>query len=151
MKTSGIDINKFIENHNHINYCEAIIYPNGTIEYAVPSHTYKLCDIYDNTKKPMEIELEIPMSHSPIDWLFAKCNCIGVWFDFFRLNARFQRMTEEQKDSLRALNNSEVTNIKNLEQAINDYDKVYEDFNNYLINNYSKERIKEIREKQSIY
>lgn len=50
MKTTGMNIDGYIKNHTDICYCEAIIYPYGTIEDAIPSHVMKLCEIYNSSK-----------------------------------------------------------------------------------------------------
>lgn len=65
-----------------INYLELIIRPNGTPEYAVPSHMMKLAAIYG---KPMDdIYEECVQSQcglDGIDYLCQKTGCIAVWED----------------------------------------------------------------------
>lgn len=41
-----------IETHKKtfIDYLEVIIRPDGTVEYAVPSHMYKLMSVYEDGK-----------------------------------------------------------------------------------------------------
>lgn len=151
MKTSGINIEEFIKNHKKINYCEAILYSDGTIEYANPSHTYKLCNIYDDTKSIKEIEYSIPLNQSPLTWLLCKCNCIGIWYNFFKLDTRYKKITEKQKESLRLLNEKGITNIENLEKLFEECEKDYLDFNKYLKENFSEDKITKIYENLDIW
>lgn len=30
---------EFIKQHNYINYCEAVVFENGDVDYVLPSHT----------------------------------------------------------------------------------------------------------------
>lgn len=70
-------ITKFIRDHSHINYCEAIVHPDGEVEYASPSHTEALIRIYG---KPRDILWqEMPIYDSPVVWLIVHTKCIPVW------------------------------------------------------------------------
>ena len=72
-------VKEYIKQHNHINYCEAIIYPDGTIEDAIPSHTEKLFRIINISKQKI---LDImPEDASPLAWLVDYTNCVSIWFD----------------------------------------------------------------------
>lgn len=74
-------IDYFIENHNYINYCEAIIHRDGEVEYAIPSHIEKLIKI---TGEYREIIYEkMPVTASPILWLVEYTGCIAVYTDFY--------------------------------------------------------------------
>lgn len=70
-----------------IDYLEVIIRPNGTIEYAVPSHMYKLMSVYENGKYSVEqindMFIHDMMGLSPIEWLCKKTGCISVWTNGF--------------------------------------------------------------------
>ena len=63
-----------------IDYLEIIIKPDGTPEYAVPSHMRKLAEVYG---KPWEDVYEEFMQERTgldgIDWLCLKTGCISVW------------------------------------------------------------------------
>ena len=70
----------YIKQHNHINYCEALIYPDGTIEDARPSHTEALIRA---THENRDIICEkMPISASPAQWLVDYTGCVAVWYDF---------------------------------------------------------------------
>lgn len=72
-----VKIDDFIENHSFINYCEAIIFPDGDISYACPSHQNAILNFLNmSVEEAMDI---IPMCASPIHWLVDKSGCIAVW------------------------------------------------------------------------
>lgn len=74
-----------IETHKKafIDYLEVIIRPNGTIEYAIPLHMYKLMSVYENGRYSVEQINEMfihdMMGLSPIEWLCKETGCISVW------------------------------------------------------------------------
>lgn len=76
-----------IETHKKtfIDYLEVIIRPDGTVEYAVPSHMYKLMSVFENGKYSVEQINEMfihdMMGLSPIEWLCMKTGCISVWLN----------------------------------------------------------------------
>lgn len=63
-----------------IDYLEIIIKPDGTPEYAVPSHMQKLAEVYG---KPWDVVCEEYIQERTgldgIDWLCLKTGCISVW------------------------------------------------------------------------
>lgn len=72
-----VKIDDFIENHSFINYCEAIIFPDGDVSYACPSHQNAILNFLNlSIKEAMDI---IPICASPIHWLVDKSGCIAVW------------------------------------------------------------------------
>lgn len=78
-----INIEDFIKKHTHIYYCEAIIYPDGDITYAVPSHQQALMKITGKTMD--ELWDIIPQTASPYEWLIDYTKCIAVWYDGFKI------------------------------------------------------------------
>lgn len=87
-----------IETHKKtfIDYLEVIIKADGTIEYAVPSHMYKLMfifagDNYDvNTINNMF--LDDARGLTPIEWLCKKTGCISVWNSNFEGTANAKQI-----------------------------------------------------------
>lgn len=78
-----INIEDFIKEHKHICYCEAIIYPDGDITYAVPSHQQALIKITGKTIDGLwDI---IPQTASPNKWLIDYTKCIAVWYNGFKM------------------------------------------------------------------
>lgn len=90
---------EFIENYHHINYCEVIIHPDGTIEEARPSHTESLMRYM---ALPREVIYELmPISDSPISWLVRKTECVAVWYEHQLLP--FEEITKAQQYVLKEL------------------------------------------------
>ena len=58
-----MNVKDFIKQHTHDNYCEAIIYPNGDIEYAERGHVNKLVEASNKSKA--EINKLMPYNASP--------------------------------------------------------------------------------------
>ena len=78
-----------IETHKKtfIDYLEVIIRKDGTVEYAVPSHMYKLMSIfagddYDVSTISNQF-LNDASGLTPIEWLCKKTGCISVWTNGF--------------------------------------------------------------------
>lgn len=89
---------EFIKNHTMINYCEAIIMPDGSIIYARPSHVETLIKL---TKKPRtEINKLMPMRAAPINWLVEYTGCACVWFDYCIMPYKY---TDAQIAAIQAL------------------------------------------------
>lgn len=93
-----------IETHKRtfVNYLEAVILEDGTIEYAVPSHQEKLISLCTEILKVTRqelINLCPPIYYGDFTrWLCEKSNSISVWNDFYIGCAN-----EAQRKSLRLL------------------------------------------------
>lgn len=78
-----------IETHKKtfIDYLEVIIRADGTIEYAVPSHMYKLMSVFAgddyDVSKISDLFLNDASGLTPIEWLCKKTGCISVWTNSF--------------------------------------------------------------------
>jgi hypothetical protein len=65
-----------------INYLELIIRPDGTPEYATPSHMMKLAAIYGKYLDDIYEEcVQSPCGLDGIDYLCHQTGCIAVWED----------------------------------------------------------------------
>ena len=95
MKTN---VENFIKNHNHICYCEAVIYPDGDVEYCIPSHQEKLIEISGKSKE--ELMKEIPNIASIYEWLADKYNIAVLWYDYIVLPRNY---SEQQIKSIQKL------------------------------------------------
>jgi len=63
-----------------VNYLELIIRPDGTPEYATPSHMMKLAEIYGKSMDDIYEEYyQAQLGQDGIDYLCAKTGCIAVW------------------------------------------------------------------------
>ena len=101
---------EFIENYPHINYCEIIIHPDGTIEEARPSHIESLIRYIG---LPREVINEMmPISDSPITWLVRKSECVAVWYEHQLLP--FEGITKAQRYVLKELANANKIKLDTL-------------------------------------
>lgn len=103
----GLDCKFDIEKHKQtfINYLEVIMFPDGHIEYAVPSHQDKLIEI---CCKQLKVSRETLYAMCPeecyfdvIPWLCSICGCIAVWNTFIMKSDK--DLTEEQEQMLLTL------------------------------------------------
>ena len=98
-------IDEFIQDHTHIAYCEAIILSDGTITYAVPSHTEALIRLYQDqsglSRKDIEEEIMVDTEFSSVLlFLINKTNSIAVWFNMSYFNSRPTKKQIESIDRL---------------------------------------------------
>ena len=69
-----------VHKNSFINYLEVIIRPDGTVEYAVPSHMMKLASIYGKSMDQIFEEYSNDKCGlDPVEWLCDKTGCISVW------------------------------------------------------------------------
>lgn len=97
-----MNVKEYIEQHTDKNYCEAVIYPNGDIEDAIPGHTYKLMSITNKSGK--ELNKLIPNTAAPLDWLLEYTECVCIWYDFFK----YDSLTNEQLNTIQELVNNNI-------------------------------------------
>lgn len=100
-----ISIDEFINHHTKtfVSYCEIIIYPDGDIEYCIPSHIETLIRVTNKSKEQLK-EIINPYS----DLIIELCNltgCVSVWFDFYIAPTNFS-LTSYQINSLNKLKES---------------------------------------------
>lgn len=120
-----MDIKEYINTHkDYINYCEAIIYPDGSIEDAIPSHTEKLIEI---TKEDRDILCDkMPIEAGPVAWLVDYTNCCSVWYNMGMLP---ENLTKEQEYTIEKLKehgilSSDFVATKNFEMRICNFHKI---------------------------
>lgn len=97
----------FVKNHTHINYCEAIIYPDGEIEYARPSHIYHLMKISGHSRDEL-YEMMGPFEH-PLEYMLNLTSCMCVWYDFYK---KPPNPSKEQEEALAYLIKNKVMRIE---------------------------------------
>lgn len=77
-----------------INYLELIIRPDGTPEYATPSHMMKLAEIHGKSMDDIYEEYyQEQLGQDGIDYLCVKTGCVAVW------NNRVQGIPNEAQTS----------------------------------------------------
>ena len=96
-------VREFIAQHTDIYYCEAVIAPNGDIEYAVPGHVYKLIEVAKESRD--ELDRIMPMRAAPLFWLVEHTGYASVWYNQFVLPYHY---TNEQIQTLQELCNAGI-------------------------------------------
>lgn len=94
-----MNVQEYIKQHKHKNYCECIIYPNGDLEDAKYGHQNKIMEASGKSKE--ELNKMIPRIAAPSLYLVGYTKCILVSYDFFI----FDSITEEQRNSIQELVN----------------------------------------------
>lgn len=69
---------EFIAQHVDKCYCEIVISSTGDIEYAIPSHTYKLISITKKSRE--ELKQIIPVRAAPLEWLVEYTGYCVCWY-----------------------------------------------------------------------
>ena len=70
-----MDALSFADQHKHIRYCDAVVHPDGRVEYSVPSHLDTLMRIGNLTMK------DIPDDSMPLFNLIDRTGCAVISFD----------------------------------------------------------------------
>lgn len=105
IKDNKLDIDTFIKQHNHIRYCEAIIYPDGKIAYVNPSHVETLIRYTGIDRETIYNKMDI--FDAPIVWLLNKTRCVAIWYDSY-LVPTDKKITLAQKITLKKLQDSDI-------------------------------------------
>ena len=77
-----------IEKHrvHYFNYFEAIIFPDGHIEYAIPSHQEKLvhicCELLKVHRQTLYDMCPEEYYYDFVTWLCNVSGCISIWTNF---------------------------------------------------------------------
>lgn len=105
---SKFDIQKHKETYHY--YFEALIFPDGHIEYAVPSHQELLikkgCEKYNLSREKL-------MSYIPsLESLINDLGVILCWYDSIRLP---RSITKEQINTLKELIDNEIIVLRSVE------------------------------------
>ena len=82
----------FVIQHNrkYHYYCEAVILADGDIQYAIPSHQYKLISLYGLTMdevlnqalKYQKLLDRIPLLANPTHWMVEDLTVVSCWYDY---------------------------------------------------------------------
>jgi hypothetical protein len=104
-------INEFVEYHKskYTYYCEIVILKDGSIQYAIPSHQYKLMEIagvpieqiiVQDGEEYNDLLITIPTYASPTHWLSDYTNTAVVWYNTVLLPLNY---TESQIETINTL------------------------------------------------
>ena len=111
IKDNKLEVEDFIKQHNHVQYCEAILYPDGTISYVKPSHTETLIRATGMTHK--EVYEEMPITANIMSWLLDKTRCVSIYYDGYIVPPN-KKITLAQKIALKKLTESDIVSFKYL-------------------------------------
>lgn len=104
----SLESNFDMEKHKqtYIHYLEVVIFPDGHVEYAVPSHQEKLISI---CMEELKISRETLYDMCPEEyyfdfmvWMCNLCKCIVVWTDFYKKSDK-HALTNAQWNTLNQL------------------------------------------------
>lgn len=103
-----------IETHKRlfVSYLEVIIKPDGTVEYAVPSHYNKLISIYGESHN-MTFDEAYDYFYNlhkvgifvDVDYLVRETKCVSIWF-----NGRIGEPNDAQTKTLKELKSAGIYN-----------------------------------------
>ena len=96
-------LNEFIAQHKHKNYCEIVISPDGDMEYAIPSHLYKLITLSKESKN--ELDKMMPNRAAPLNWLCEHTKYAICWYNYFILPKDY---TNIQVSIIKTLSNTGI-------------------------------------------
>lgn len=103
-----------------IGYCEILIFPDGNISLARPSHTETVFSYYEkkNHVTRDEISKEIPEYCSPLHYIIEKENLVSVWYQFIICS---ENITPKQEKTLKFLVNHELISDKYVRTYSHEY------------------------------
>lgn len=110
-----MNVQEYIKQHKHKNYCEAIIYPDGSIEDAERGHVYKLIDASGLGKDT--IDKMMPIFASPIHWMISYTKCISLWYHFYIYN----EITDDQQLTINELKNHGIIHPDSVGKFTDEY------------------------------
>lgn len=106
---SKFDINK--HKTHYVNYLEIIIFPDGHIEYAIPSHQEKLiaicCDLLGLTRDGLTKLCPKEYYFDFIQWLCNLSGCVSVWNHGY-ISKEHTGPNEEQLKALQELKEANI-------------------------------------------
>lgn len=102
-KYLGMPFSPMVHSEVFINYCEVVIWPDGKIEYAIPSHSEKMyleyCKKYNIERDNLwEHFKDDPLSAS--DVMMRDLGLVFVWYDHLEY---VTKLTAKQLGSLQTL------------------------------------------------
>jgi flagellar biosynthesis GTPase FlhF len=76
-------VEDYIKQHKHVNYCEALIFPNGDIIDARPSHVEALIKevTHDYSLSREQLAEMMPNNASPLHWIIDRYNYGCIWYN----------------------------------------------------------------------
>jgi len=95
-----------LHKQNYINYLEVVIFPDGHIEYAIPSHQEKLIQICLDQLGITRYTLErmCPKNYycDFLTWLCTMSGCVSVWNEYI-VKSDVNELTKDQEYTIKLL------------------------------------------------
>lgn len=109
---SSFDIE--LHKQNFVDYLEVVIFPDGHIEYAIPSHQEKLIAV---CMKELGISRDELTNRCPkeyyfdfLTWLCNVSHCVSVWSGCI-VKSDTVPLTKEQRDTIRLLQKEDLLRL----------------------------------------
>ena len=116
---SKFDINQ--HKTHYVNYLEIIIFPDGHIEYAVPSHQEKLisicCEKFKVTRDQLMKMCPREYYCNFLEWLCTTSGCISVWNTYIQLGTNC-KATQEQIKAIEDLKAAHLLRDEDLPEMV---------------------------------
>lgn len=103
---------EFVEQHGYINYCEAVIWPNGHITYVNPSHMKLMQKIFCKTKRIKNnldsiskycTDNNISLWSLSLEYFCNSTGCVSLWYNSYLGNPN-----ELQKETMKYLAQNKI-------------------------------------------
>ena len=96
-----------------VNYCEVVIWPDGKVEYAIPSHSEKLyleyCKKHNIDRDDLWEHFQGENAIDAPDIMMRDMGFVFVWYDHIE---HLTKLTDKQLEALQELFKYECINIK---------------------------------------
>jgi len=110
-----LNIEEYIFQHKHVQYCEIFIHPSGLIENLRSSHTNDLIYHYfgidlrfAETEEYVKVHDQIPRNVNAMEWLINQTNIVAIYYS----QAICPRnMTDIQKHAIQRLIDSKIVDF----------------------------------------
>ena len=110
------EFNIEMHKHTYTDYLEVVIFPDGHIEYAVPSHQEKLIAVCLDKLGVSRYELEnmCPREYycDYMTWLCNMSGCVSVWSHYIAKSDKLPLTTEQ----INAINSLKEAKLLQLDQ-----------------------------------
>ena len=104
-----------LHKQTYVNYLEVVIFPDGHIEYAVPSHQEKLMKVCQDMLGVSRYQLQnmCPKEYY-FDFLVWLCNmsgCVSVWNEYI-VQSDKTPLTKEQEATIELLKREQLLKLR---------------------------------------
>ena len=79
MTNVPLSVEEYVKQHDDKRYCESLVFPNGKVVDAIPSHQQALINLSGKSMK--QLKEVCPLRASPLHWLSEHLNIAVVWYE----------------------------------------------------------------------